>query len=147
MGLNLVTLQDEILEHLENSIPQQVVEQAIPDAQTVVRDSKGKIPYYVAIQFGDIQERFMGKTFSGSRHDDYDLLVYTQVIGPDPKNVRRIASENVMNAMLGFEADWASFIRKRPGGGMWPLTQSNGATEAYMFPGSWAISFQMNPTT
>lgn len=146
MALNLVTLQNQILEHFENAIPQRVIEQAIPDAQTVLRTADGKIPYYVAIQFGDIQNRFRGKTFAGTRHDDYDLIMYTQVIGPDPKMVRTIASENVLDALLGFEADWASHIVKRPGGGMWPLTQSNGATEAYMFPGSWAITFQLNPS-
>lgn len=146
MTLNLVTLQNEILEHLETSIPQRVVEQAIPDTQTVLRTSDGKIPYYVAIQFGDIQNRYQGKTFAGNRYDDYDLILYTQVVGADPKNVRTIASENVMDALLGFEAKWASHIVKRPGGGMWPIVQSNGATEAYMFPGSWAITFQMNPS-
>lgn len=146
MALNLIDIQDQILGHMNSSIPQRVIEQAIPDPQTVERDENGKIPYYVAVQFGDIQDRARGKTFSGSRHDDYDLIIYTQVIGIDPATVRRIASGGVLDAMLGFEADWASYIRKRPGGGIWPITQSNEATEAYMFPGSWAITFQMNPS-
>lgn len=146
MTLNLVTLQEEILAHLKNSIPQMVVEQAMPDPDTLPRDPSGKVPYYVSIQFGDIQNRFQGKTFAGTLHDDYDLIMYTQVIGPDPKKVRIIASENVLEAMMTFEGDWSSHVVKRPGGGMWPLVQSNGATEAYMYPGSWAITFQMNPS-
>lgn len=146
MALNLEDVQNDILEALENGIAQQVVEQGIPDADTVIRNSDGSIPYYVAIQFGTLRSRYTGKTFAGVRHDDYDQVVQIQVVGPEPKEIRGIAAD-ITDVMLGATFDWTSEMRPEVSGGMFPMNQSNAATEAYVFPLSFAVTFQMNPTS
>ena len=146
--LNIVDIQDAIFSQLDTDIVQPVIEQAIPDAQTVQRVS-GKVRPYVAVQFGDLQTRFSGRTFAGVRNDDYELPVYVQCIAPEPRIARELASL-VLDSLLGFASDWTGEVRKRPGGGMFPMLSSNGATEAYMFPVSFGVTVQLadlkNPT-
>lgn len=143
MSLNLVEIQDQILEYLETNIPFPVIEQGIPDADTV-RKVNGKIEPYIAFRYGDLQRRSEGQTFAGARTFDYDLPIYTEVCASNARQARQIASGVVLETLLGLEFDWTGEIRKKPGGGMFPLTNSNGATEAYLFPGSWAITVQLN---
>lgn len=139
---NIDEVQDTILEHLNTSIAQMVVEQSIPDAQTVLRGPNGQVQVYVALQFGDLQETYTGKAVAGVRHDDYELPVYIQVVAPQAKIARKLASRNVLDAMLGFSTAGTGEVRKRAGGGMWPILASNGATEAYLFPSSYAVTVQ-----
>lgn len=141
--LNIVEIQDAILEHLDSSLPQRVVEQSIPDSETVLRDSRGNIQNYVAIQFGDLQVKYRGQGFAGVRNDDYELPVYVQAISPDPRTARVIAGSKVLSSLLGMKQDWTGQIRKRPGGGMWPIISSNQATEAYVFPVSFGVTVQL----
>lgn len=141
--LNLVGIQDQVFEALDNAIPQPLYEQGIPDADTI-KKVNGKVQPYVALQFGDLQDRLRGKGFVGVRNDDYELPIYIQVVAADPDKARKIASGPVLDAMLGLSFDWTGEVRKRSGGGMWPVTNSNGATEAYLFPSSWALTVQLN---
>lgn len=140
--LNLVEIQDFIFDHLKTKIPQPLYEQGIPDADTVIKVG-GKVQPYVALQFGDLQERASGRGFSGVRYNEYDLPIYIQVVAADPRVARKIASEGVLSAMLGLQTAWTDEVRKRPGGGMWPIANSNGATEAYLVPSSWAVVVQI----
>lgn len=143
--LNLVDVQDLILETLADRLTIPLVEQAIPDEDTV-RKVAGKIEPYAAIQFGDLQDRVSGRGFSGVRYDDYELPIYVQVVAAEPTRARKLASGQVLDALLGFSQDWTGEVRKRPGGGMWPIVNSNGATEAYLSPSSWAVTVQLHDT-
>lgn len=145
MALNLVEVQEEIFEILKDTIPQPLYEQAIPDSNTV-RKVNGQILPYVALQFGDLQFVSSGQGFAGVRYDDYDLPIYIQVCAADPTVARRIASGNVLSALLGKQVTATGQLRKRPGGGMFPIVNSNGATEAYLFPSSWAVRVQLFDT-
>lgn len=143
MALNLVDVQEDVFEALASALPQPLYEQAIPDANTV-RKIGGQVVPYVALQFGDLQEVAAGRGFTGVRTNTYDLPIYIQVCAADPSIAREIASRNVLDAMLGIKFPWTGELRKRPGGGMWPLVNSNGATEAYLVPSSWALRVQLN---
>ena len=144
MALNLVDVQDQIYEALENAIPYPLVEQGVPDADTV-RKVNGKIEPYIALQFGDLQRgRLGGETFAGVRTFDYELPIYIQVCSANARMARQIAGGVVLDALLGLEFEWTGEVRKRPGGGMFSLTSSNGATECYMMPSSWAVTVQIN---
>lgn len=139
---NISDVQDAILAHLDTSVAQMVVEQAIPDAQSVLRGANGQVQVYVATQFGDLQRTYNGQAVAGVRHDDYELPVYIQVVAPQPKIARKLASDKILDSMLGFSTAGTGEVRKRPGGGMWPILSSNGATEAYLFPSSYAVTVQ-----
>lgn len=145
MTLNLVDVQDQIFDSLETTVPYPVVEQGVPDSQTV-RKVDGKILPYIALQFGDLQRRQDGQTFTGVRTFDYELPIYIQVCSANARMARQIAGGVVLDAMLGLSFQWTGEVRKRPGGGMFQITQSNGATEAYLFPSSWAVTVQLIDT-
>lgn len=140
--LNLVDIQDAILELFKESIATPVFEQAVPDADTI-RKSSGVIVPYIALQFGDLQDRISGRGFTGVRANDYELPIYIQVVAADPRIARKIASDSVLDVMLGMSLPGTGEVRKRPGGGMWPIVNSNGATEAYLVPSSWAVTIQL----
>lgn len=139
----LVEFQDAVLAHLKETIPQPVYEQAVPDAANL-RKVNGKLLPYVALQFGDLQRKAGGNTFAGVRTYDYELPIYVQVCAADPSTARRIASGKVLDALLGLSGDGTGEVRKRPGGGMFPVVNSNAATEAYLFPSSWAVTLQIS---
>ena len=132
--------QEEILTLLDTQFVQPIVEQGIPDIYTVRRNTSGKIDPYIAIQFGDLQNS-TGKSFIGPRGHDYDMPIYIQCIAPDPKIARQLQNK-LVNVMLGVSFDWSGNMAKRPGGGMFPMTNSNSATEAYVSASSFGLPVQ-----
>jgi len=139
--LNLDEVQDAFLSALETAIPQKVVEQAIPDIDTVERYPDGSVKVYVALQFGDLME---GQTHSaaGPIGDDYIVPVYVQAVAPSAEIARKVANR-VVSAVLGESFQWSGSVRKRLGGGLWPIVGSNGATEAYLAPASFSVPMQL----
>lgn len=143
MPSSIEDAQEQILALLVSSIaPRSVYEQGVPDGDNVRRDAAGKVVPYVAVQFGDISEGATNAMI-GPRGDDYTLQVRTQCVAADAKTARRLANKTV-NVLLGMSFPWTGNIRKRLGGGMWGITASNSATEAYVFPASFNVTVQYN---
>lgn len=132
--------QEEILALLDTEFVQPIIEQGIPDINTVKRNGVGKIEPYIAIQFGDLQNS-TGKSFIGPRGHDYDMPIYVQCIAPEPKIARQLQNK-LVNVLLGISFDWSGNMAKRPGGGMFPMTNSNSATEAYVSASSFGLPVQ-----
>ena len=132
--------QEEILELLRDEFAQPIVEQGVPDISTVKRNLAGDIDPYIAIQFGDLQQ---GRATSmvGPRGDDYILPIYVQCIAPEVGIARELQNK-ILDVMLGAGFPWSGNVRKRPGGGMFTMTNSNSATEAYTFPASFGLTVQ-----
>lgn len=139
---NETVIQEGIIALLESSFAQPLVEQAVPDSKTVLRNSAGDVDPYIAYSFGDIQQ---GRAYSmaGPRWDDYDMPLYIQVVAPDAGIARRLGNK-VRDVLLGEGFPWTGSIRKRPGGGMFPLVASTGATEAYIMPASFGVLIQFD---
>lgn len=146
MALNVSQVIKEVHDHLTSNIAIPVYKQGVPDAEKLPRDGSGKVPYYIAIQYGTPWHKASGRTFSGVRHDDYLLPITAQVVGPDIDNVEAIALDGVMDVLLGFTTEWSSQMEQRAGGSVVPMTQSTAATEAYMFPLGFGLTFQMDPS-
>lgn len=138
--LSIEETQDAILATLTAEFVQPIVEQAVPNTQTVKRDKAGKIQPYVAVQFGDLQEGNVHSA-AGPEGDDYRIPIYIQAIAGSAKVARQLANKTI-RTLLARDFPWSGSIRKRPGGGMWPIVQSDGATEAYMFPASFSLLVQ-----
>lgn len=117
-----------------------VVEQAVPNINTIKRDAAGKVVPYIAYQFGDLQEG-TSHSMVGPEGDDYRIPVYVQCVSGDAREARRFANK-IVTLLLGATFPWAGQVRKRPGGGMWSLVTSDPATEAYQFPASFSITAQ-----
>lgn len=137
---NIAETQTEILEFLDTAFAQPIVEQGVPDIETVLRNPSGQIDPYIAIQFGDLQQ---GRTYSfvGPRGDDYVMPLYFQCIAPTPEIARGLYNK-LMDEFLGEDFPWSGNVRKRAGGGMFTMTNSNSATEAYAAPASFGLLVQ-----
>lgn len=140
MASNISSIQKAILAYLSDSFTQPVIEQGIPDAQTVRRNNLGAIDPYIAIQFGDLQQG-RNRSMAGTRGDDFILPMYFQCIAPTPEIARGIQNK-VLDVLLGASFPWSGDVRKRPGGGMFTMTNSNGATECYAMPSSFGVVVQ-----
>lgn len=142
MAISLELIQEGILDHLETTLPYPIVEQAVPDIDTVRRNTTTKrIEPYVAIQFGDIQQ---GRRYNlaSPMGDDYILPIYSQAVAPTAKAARQISNRLLMN-LLAQTFPWSGSVRKRSGGSLWPIVNSNNATEAYMNPSSFGLLIQL----
>ena len=140
MASNIGQIQQAILDYLEDEFAQPIIEQGIADAETVVRNAVGDIDPYIALQFGDLQQG-RGRSMTGARGDDYILPIYFQCIAPTP-GIARGLQNKVLDVMLGAKFSWAGNVRKRPGGGMFSMTNSSSSTEAYTFPASFGLVVQ-----
>lgn len=138
--LSIEETQESVLAALEGAFIQPVVEQSIPTTETVRRNEKGQIEPYLAIQFGDFQEEG-AKSMVGPEGDDYRIPVYIQAVASEPSVARRLANK-VGRTLLGSHYEWSGEVRKRPGGGMFPITATDGAAECYMFPASFSVPVQ-----
>lgn len=140
---NLETIEEQILDYLRTVITvRPIIEQGIPDINTVRRNKAGDIEPYYAIQLGDLQNG-RAKSFAGPRGDDYIMPIYLQCIAPTIDIARKMRGE-IMDVFLGESFPWTGNVRKRPGGGFFPMTNSNNATEAYSAPSSFGILIQFD---
>lgn len=145
MALNLSDIKAEIREYIRDQFSQPVVEQSVPDYKSVRREAGAIVPY-IAFHFGDLQRMYRGgQGFSGTRYNDHELPIYFQAIASTPEKASAIA-DRVIDVMLGADFEFTGQIRKRPGGGMFPIVESNAATEAYQFPSSFAVTVNLLDT-
>lgn len=142
MTFNLMGIYDDILEHLEEALPgQEVVLQAIPDFKQVKRNVIGEIVPFYALQFGDLQQGRARSMYS-VRGDDYILPIYIQCISPEPRTTLGLHAQ-LMDVFLGKRFPYTASTRKFSGGGMYPITNTDNATEAYMMPASFSVIVQL----
>lgn len=142
MTFNLMGIYDEILDYLEEALPgQEVVLQAIPDFKRVKRNVIGEIIPFYALQFGDLQQG-RARNMASVRGDDYILPIYIQCISPEPRTTLGLHA-NLMDVFLGKRFPYTANARKFSGGGMYPITNTDNATEAYMMPASFSAIVQL----
>lgn len=140
--LNVVELQDRFIDWMNSQLSVELYEEGVQDAQTLKKVA-GKVVPYAAIQPGMPQRRGGGTGFTGVRYNDYTFPFQIQVIAANPTQARKIACGELFNAALGFSTDWTGEMEQRPGGQMFSITTSNGATEAYQYATSWGITGQL----
>lgn len=146
MALNVVGVVDAVMAHVRSELPYDVFEQGVPDVDTIRRLPNGQIRPYVAVQFGSPRAKARGRGFAGVRYDEYELPVYVQVVAGDASVTRNIGLGLVLDALLGFSTDWSSQMVQRSGGSVYAMSQANEATEAFVFPLGFGLSFQMDPS-
>lgn len=142
MTFSLEEIQDDWLDAIRAGVVQEVVEQSIPDWQTLARNEEGDFEPYYAVQFGDLSP---GRTTSlaGPWGDDYRLPFYAQAVAPTPEIARQMINK-LMRVILGLGFTWSGQIRKRPtSGGAFGMKNPSGAIEAYIMPTSYDVLVQL----
>lgn len=140
--LNVIEKQDEFINWISSQISIPVYEEGVPDADTV-RKVNGKVEPYAAIQPGMPQRLASGRGLTGVRDNDYSFPYQIQVIAANPTKARKIACGELFNASLGFQSSFTGEMEQRPGGALYSITTSNGATEAYQYNTGWAVTVQL----
>lgn len=140
---SLDKIEADILEALDEDVfpGQEVVEQAYEDTKTLLLNAAGDITPYIAVQFGDLQP-WGSTSFVGPRGDDYVIPLYLLCVAPTPAIARGLRNRGI-DLFLGQSFEWAGQIRKRVGGGIYPMKKSDGTTSAYIAPLSFGLVCQL----
>lgn len=138
---SLEEAQEAILAFIDAEFVQDVYEQSISDLTLVSRDAQGRLKPYIAVDFGDTAEAG-ARTFAGPRTYDYALTIRCRAIAPTPKIARQLGNK-LVRKMLGFSTDWSGGITKSRAAGLFPITTSNVATEAYQMAVGFNLTLQL----
>lgn len=142
MPFSLEDAQEAILDYINAEFLEDVYEQSISDNLLVARDERGNLKPYIAVDFGDIAENG-ARTFAGPMTYDYALPIRCRVVADKPKTARRI-SNKLIRKMLGFSTDWSGGVTKSRAAGLFPLTTTNPATEAYQMAVGFNLTVQLH---
>lgn len=140
--LNVVEKQDEFIEWIASRLPIPLYEEGIPDADTV-KKKDGQVLSYAAIQPGMPQRLASGRSFEGVRGNDFQLPFQIQVISARASEARKIACGVLFDAALGYMRKYTGEADQRPGGQLFSITTSNGATEAYQYAVGFSFPLQL----
>lgn len=138
---NLHEIQDQIIQHIHDEAEARAFEIAIPDADTLRRNSKGQIEPYVAFQI-QMPQNPIGESFAGVWSADFELPVNLQVVAPTADLSRGIATK-LFGSMLGFGVKHGSGLRPRFGGAVMPIANNDGTVQAYIHPMSFGVKVQL----
>lgn len=147
MPFSLTVTEQKIIDFIRDTVfpAYDCYEEAVPDIDTLKRDTNNELVPYITFQIGDPQP-WGSSSFAGPRGDDYSLPVRWQAVVPEPPMGRAIRGMGI-DKFLGASFPWAGNIRKRVSGGQFPLKSSDGAVEAYLYPASFGIVVQMETIT
>lgn len=124
-GLDLFSVQQDIVEYLQTSIPQfDVNSGAIPTAQSLPLVN-GRLQPYVILRFSDMMPTSGGGSFMGAQYDEYYSYCDALCVAETDTDARELA--NLVNSwMLGKKFDNASPIKKNYGGGQFAIVNEAG---------------------
>lgn len=141
MAYSLDETQQDIIDHIQDQMPQKIHEIAVPEPETIIRTPGGKVEPYIAFQFGDLSDGY-SETFGGAKTNDFWLPIYFQTVASEPDVCRKI-SNRLLSKMLGYSALYGGEVRKRMGGKMLPIGNSDGTVMAYISPASFGVKIQL----
>ena len=129
-GLDLSSMQDEILAFIDTTLPAyQVMEGDVADALTIVQIN-GVAQTIVIVQFGDLLPRAGDKSFCGPEMDGYYTLIRTLCIASSPQRARK-ANSIVNQVLIGHKPANGGAIGKQAGGGAFTIGESQSRPLAY----------------
>jgi len=133
--------QQNVINLLKTEFVEPAYEVSTPDEKTLIRTPAGKISPYIAFQFGDLQDGY-SETFGGAETNDFWLPIYVQVVASEAEVARKL-SNKLVRVLLGYRETYGGQIRKRLGGGMFPIQSMDGTVEAYVAPASFGVKIQL----
>lgn len=141
MANSLTATQEAVAAHLKAINGFKWHNIGIPDGETVIKDNNSVRPYY-AYQFGDLQAAG-SENMANPFNDDYILPIYIQAVAASGDIVDRMVADVTFGFIGQDFPPYAGSVRKRPGGMLWPIKSSNGATQAYASAMSFGLLIQL----
>jgi hypothetical protein len=104
-GFDIVDLQDAITAQVKALLPNTLVlEDTVPDDESLPVDANGKLVPYVVLRYGPIRPSYTGHSMMGPRYDEYwascDLIAIS-----NNGRVSRKLNAALVGSMIGFKPD------------------------------------------
>lgn len=141
-GLDLFSVQQDILAYIKDEIPQFLVESGgIPTSESLPFKD-GRLEPYVIVRFSDMMPQQGGGSFGGARYDEHYSYFDALCLGETDTDARDLA--NLVNSkLIGKVFPNASEIGKTWGGGQFAIfSEANRNPVAYVATASYR--FQTN---
>lgn len=140
-GLDLVSVQDSILAHVESTFPEyEIVEDEVLDDEYLLKIDSNVKPFIV-LRWHGLQRSPGNASFAGVRFDEYNSSVDIVVVAPSPKIGRR-ALGYVMNNLIGWQVPGGSQLTPTGGAAVFPVVDYEAKPHIYLATNT--LSFQVN---
>lgn len=137
-GLDLFSVQQEILAYLRSVIYWDVDTGGVPEYETL-KFVDGRMDPYVVLRFSEIMPASRGNSWGGAQQAEYYSYVDALCVGQTDTDARELSSL-VNRYMLGKKFDNASEIRKIFGGGGFSVSDATRVPVAYISIASFAFN-------
>jgi hypothetical protein len=129
--LTLEAAIESITSKIDTDFVQDWHEDGIPEFDSL-KFKGGVLEPYIIVQFSDIVQG-VGRSFAGTRGDDYDFPVRFMAVAPTAKIARQLRVK-LTDKFTGFQPSYCAEMMKRGGGGLFTVTSDSGAVVAYVAP-------------
>jgi hypothetical protein len=139
-GIDLVSLQDEILLHIQTTFPQyQIIEDELLDDESLLRVDKKTKPF-VVIRWSGLSRDPANASFAGVRHDEYFSRFDIVAVAPSPKIARRVLNF-FMDNLIGWKISTGAQLTPELGQSVFPTVDRSGSPHLYLGVGTLAFRF------
>lgn len=140
-GLDLVSVQDVIAEHIRNTFTMyDVKEDEVLDDEYLLKISN-KVKPFIVLRWSGLYRSPINGSFGGVRHDEYSSAVDIVIVAPLPKIARR-ALNMVMDELIGWQVPGGSPLTPEGGSSIAPVVDRDGRPHLYVAVNT--LSFAVN---
>lgn len=139
-GINLVSLQDQILAHVRSEFPNyDVVEDIVLDDEYILNINNNVKPF-VVIQWGGLGRSASEASFAGVRHDGYRSEFDLIAVGPTPRIARRVLNM-FMDNLIGWKIQGSELT---PTLGIDTIVIKNANNKPHLYLSIGTLTFRFN---
>jgi len=139
-GINLVSLQDQILAHVESEFPAyEIIDDIILDDEYLLKINNNVKPF-VVIQWGSLARSGTETSFAGVRHDEYRSNFSLAAVAPTPKIARRV-SNMFMDNLIGWKINGSELT---PSSSIRTFAVKDANSRPHLYIASGTLSFRFN---
>jgi hypothetical protein len=140
-GLDLVSVQDNILTHIETTFPQfEIKEDFVLDDESLLK-LDNKIKPFIVIRWGGLRRSVADASFAGPKKDSYISSFDVVAVAPKPRQCRQIINM-IMAELTGWKV--ANLYPLTPDGGADLFTVAGMNARPHLYLGVNGFSFQVD---
>lgn len=130
MGLDLLSVHNQITAKLREDLTQDVYETAVPDDKKIAHGANGLFNPYVVVSYGDMTEAGTGRGIVSARYNTNVSYCVVTCVAPTQMAARQVANL-VRDSLLGFQPSDAGELRPA-GGRNYAKTEGNSVPINYI---------------
>jgi hypothetical protein len=146
-GIDLVSIQDEIIAHIETTFPNyEIKEDEVLDDESLLSVSRKTKPF-VVVRYSGLTRQVANASFAGVRHDDYSSRFDIIAVAPTPRIARRVLNI-FMDQLIGYRLSNGYPLTPTLGQSVFPSVDRSGAPHLYLGIGTFEFRFNAeNPSS